>query len=465
MPRPVPVPPDSFTGSRGRRKPLESLLITGFVAAGVVTAGLMIADFVTGGPCGCALAQDQPSPAVRQTAVLVKEVRQQLKDTRAQLIETARRTQAQETVVEQAEQQVAGLKAYYRVRARELGGLRVKLSGLIGALQRLARSPPEAILMSPRPPLASARAMMLVQYLVPMIKRQTDQIDVELTKIEALNHQLRTEQARFQAAAAALETRRDQLDTLIERKNTLWLEVNGRTRPSTAQRGELIESVASLAALFTALREQGDARSDATERLSSLIKSAPSIQPNPNVGATQTATNSQPAVVPAQPSDQTSVALAPRHSPAPARTVPPSGSIRAHKGQLTFPAIGRLVGRFSETDALGLTAKGITLYTRPNAPVLASHDGKVIYAGPFRGYGRIIIIEHGFEFLTLLAGLGRIDVQPGQGVLAGEPVGTMNGAKLNGRESARRLYIELRQDGAPVDPLAWLSTQRNTAIQ
>ena len=160
-------------------------------------------------------------------------------------------------MVEQAEQQVAGLESYYRVRTRELGGLRVKLSGLIGALQRLARSPPEAILMSPRPPLASARAMMLVQYLVPMIKRQTDQIDVELTKIEVLNHQIRTEQARFQTASAALETRRDQLDALIERKNTLWLEVDGRTRPSTAQRSELVKSVASLTALFYRVTRTG----------------------------------------------------------------------------------------------------------------------------------------------------------------------------------------------------------------
>ena len=437
----------------------------GFVAAAVVTVGLVIAAFVTGGPCGSALAQAQPSPTARQTAVLAKEVRQQLKDIRAQLIETARRTQAQETVVNQAERQLAALEAHHTVRARELGGLRAELSGLIGALQRLARRPPEAILTSPRPPLASARAMMLIQYLVPVIKGQTDQIDVELTKIETLNHQIRTEQARFQAASAALETRRDQLDTLIERKNTLWLEVNGGTRPSAVQREELVDSVASLAALFAALREQGDARSDASERLSSLIKSAPRIQPNPSISAAQTATNALPAVAPARPSDQTSVALAPRQSPAPAQIVPPSGSIHARKGRLTFPVIGRLAGRFGETDALGLTAKGITLYTRPNAPVLASHDGKVIYAGPFRGYGRIIIIEHGFGFLTLLAGLGRIDVQPGQGVLAGEPVGTMNGAKINGRESARRLYIELRQDGAPVDPLAWLSTQRDTAIQ
>jgi septal ring factor EnvC (AmiA/AmiB activator) len=396
---------------------------------------------------------------------LTKEVRQQLKDIRAQLIETARRTQAHETMVEQAEQQLAGLEAHHTVRARELGDLRVKLSGLIGALQRLARRSPEEILTSPHPPLASARAMMLIQYLVPVIKDQTDQFDVELTRIEALNHQIRTEQARFQAASAALETRRDQLDILIERKNTLWLKVNERSRPPAAQRYELAESVASLTALFAALREQGDARSDATERLSSLIKNALSIQPDPNVGAKQTATNGQPAVAVAQPSDQTSVALELGHSPAPARIVPPSGSIRARKGQLTFPAIGRLAGRFGETDALGLIAKGITLYTRLNAPVLASHDGKVIYAGSFRGYGRIIIIEHGFGFLTLLAGLGRIDVQPGQGVLAGEPVGTMNGAKINGRENAQRLYIELRKDGAPVDPLAWLSTQRNTAIQ
>jgi septal ring factor EnvC (AmiA/AmiB activator) len=452
--------PDNLTGARGRRKPLGSLLIAGFVAVGVV-----IAEFVTGAPCGSALAQDQLSPDARQTAVLAMEVRQKLKDIRAQLIETARLTQAQETVVEQAEQQLVKLEAHHTVRARELGALRVKLSGLIGALQRLARRPPEAILTSPRPPLASARAMMLIQHLVPMIKSQTDKVHVELAKIEALSHRIHTEKARFQGATAALETRREQLDTLIERKNTLWLEVNGRLRPSATQRDELVESVASLAQLFAALREQGGARADATKRLSSLIKNALSIQSDPNVGAAQTASSSQLTVTPARPSDQPSAAVELVHSPAPARIVSPSGSIRAHKGHLTFPAIGRLAGRFGETDALGLTARGITLFTRPNAPVLASHDGKVIYAGPFRGYGSIIIIEHGLGFLTLLAGLGRIEVQPGQGVLEGEPVGRMNGGKVNGQESARHLYIELRQDGAPVDPLAWLSTQRNTAIQ
>jgi septal ring factor EnvC (AmiA/AmiB activator) len=114
---------------------------------------------------------------------------------------------------------------------------------------------------------------------------------------------------------------------------------------------------------------------------------------------------------------------------------------------------------------VGLAAKGITVQTRPNAPVVAAHDGKVIYAGPFRGYGRIIIIEHGQGFLTLLAGLGRVDVQTGQGLLAGEPVGTMKNAETIGDVKSRHLYIELRQDGAPVDPLAWLSTQRDTAIQ
>jgi septal ring factor EnvC (AmiA/AmiB activator) len=452
--------PDSLTGGRGQRKPLGSLLIAGFVAAGMV-----IAEFVTGAPCGSAQAQNQLSSDARQPAVLAMEVRQELKDIRAQLIETARRTQAQETVVEQAEQQLAGLEAHHTVRARALSGLRGKLSGLIGALQRLARRPPEAILTSPRPPLASARAMMLIQHLVPMIKGQTDKVHVELTQIEALNHQIRTEKARFHAASAALETRWEQLDTLIERKNTLWLEVNGRLRPSAAQLEELVESVASLAALFTALREQDGARADATERLSSLIKNAPRIQSDPSVGVAQTANKAQPAVTPTRPSDQPGAALALVHSPAPARIVPSSGSIRAHKGHLTFPAIGRLAERFGETDALGLTARGITLFTRPNAPVLASHDGKVIYAGPFRGYGRIIIIEHGLGFLTLLAGLGRIEVQPGQGVLEGEPVGRMSGVKVNGQESAGQLYIELRQDGAPVDPLAWLSTQRNTAIQ
>ena len=75
-----------------------------------------------------------------------------------------------------------------------------------------------------------------------------------------------------------------------------------------------------------------------------------------------------------------------------------------------------------------------------------------MYAGSFLGYGQLLIIEHGEGYHLLLAGLSHIDCVVGQWVLAGEPVGVMGGTGKEGQQ----LYLELRQQGVPIDPLSWL---------
>ena len=449
------VPRDKAPRPDRRRAP--ACLAVPLIVVGLLTFGM--SDLA--GPTK-AQAQDQ----TKSRTALAVEIRDQLRRIRQQLIETARDAQSSETVVVASEARLAALKAHHATRAGDLSGLRGRLTNLTAAMQRLARRPPEAILTSPRPPLETARAMMLVQFMVPDIKREADEIRGELTRIEALNHQIQSEQERFREANIELEARRDQLDQLIERKNALWRDLNTQ-KPSVDQ---LEQSAVNLATLFAALKEQGDARESAAKRLAALMEAMPRGFPAPARLAPSTESAAPPRPNPrpnlnsrssARPSEQSTVTPdAPTVTP-----VPLAGSFATRKGSLTFPAVGHLVARYGETDALGLTAKGITVRTRPNAPVLAVHDGKVIYAGPFRGYGRIIIIEHGHGFLTLLAGLERIDVQAGQGVLAGEPVGTMKGPVGIDDARSRQLYIELRRDGAPVDPLAWLSTQRDTAIQ
>ena len=92
--------------------------------------------------------------------------------------------------------------------------------------------------------------------------------------------------------------------------------------------------------------------------------------------------------------------------------------------------------------------------TRPAARVVAPYDGQVVYAGQFRGYGQILIIEHGGRYHTLLAGLARIEAVVGQWFLAGEPVGVMGSPEDRNPE----LYLELRRIGQPINPLPWLAT-------
>ena len=443
---------DKPAGANGRPRALGSLL--------AVMLLLLSESLYGDGP-----GQLQAQTRTNQTVVLTGEIRDKLENIRQQLIISARTAQAHEAVVNQAEKRLAILKARHSDRAHYLSELRAKLGSLTAAMQRLARRPPEAILTSARPPLDTARAMMLVRYLVPNFKHEADLIQGELTKLDALNHQIWTEQDRFQAAIQALEKRRDQLNQLIERKNTLWVAMSRATQPSADDRNQLARSATTLGELFVALKKHGRSQATAAGRLQTLIETERPTAEQPGAQVRRPAKHAPHATIHTRPSEQTAVAPTTPTPSASIATVPQAGSFAANKGRITFPTIGRLVGRFGETDVVGLAAKGITVQTRPNAPVVASHDGKVIYAGPFRGYGRIIIIEHGQGFLTLLAGLGRVDVQTGQGLLAGEPVGTMKNAKTIGDVKSRHLYIELRQDGAPVDPLAWLSTQRDTAIQ
>ena len=114
-----------------------------------------------------------------------------------------------------------------------------------------------------------------------------------------------------------------------------------------------------------------------------------------------------------------------------------------------MPARGVITTRYGEQKVKGVSSKGLTVSTRAKAQVISPFDGAVVFAGPFRGYGDMIIVEHGDGYLSLLAGLGSIDVEPGQMLLAGEPVGQMP------EETNSELYIEIRKDNHPINPAAW----------
>ena len=116
------------------------------------------------------------------------------------------------------------------------------------------------------------------------------------------------------------------------------------------------------------------------------------------------------------------------------------------------PVSGQLVTSYGQATSNGVTSKGITYKTRANAQVIAPHDGTVVFSGPFKGYGNIIIVEHGEGYISLLAGLGNIDCELGQNILSGEPIGTMpmsNNAKL---------YVEIRKDRQPINPAPWFAS-------
>jgi septal ring factor EnvC (AmiA/AmiB activator) len=131
------------------------------------------------------------------------------------------------------------------------------------------------------------------------------------------------------------------------------------------------------------------------------------------------------------------------------------------KGLLPLPAQGRRVLTFGEKTQYGSQSKGLVVETRYGGQVVSPCDGWIVYAGEFRSYGQLLIINAGGGYHILLAGLSQIDVQLGQFVLTGEPVGVMSPAAKTssaGEQGAGPvLYIEFRKDQRPIDPDPWWS--------
>ena len=127
-------------------------------------------------------------------------------------------------------------------------------------------------------------------------------------------------------------------------------------------------------------------------------------------------------------------------------------------------------GEFGALDGLGGTEKGLSIASRASAQVTAPCDGWVVYAGPFRSYGQLLILNAGGGYHVLLAGMERISVDLGQFVLTGEPVAVMGGgpqsaAAIATGSSQPVLYIEFRKDGAPVDPSPWWAATNSEKVR
>lgn len=124
--------------------------------------------------------------------------------------------------------------------------------------------------------------------------------------------------------------------------------------------------------------------------------------------------------------------------------------------RLIFPVSGAVARRFGEPLAGGGRSNGMTLTAAKGARALSPAAGLVQYVGPVKGWDVIVILRLAGGYHLVLAGLDRTSVQVGQSVTEGQPVGWAN----DGRQSASELYLEVREQGSPVDPARWLVKSR-----
>ena len=356
------------------------------------------------------------------------------------LIDTAARARDLGSRIDRAGEKLEALRGQQAEVRESLKGRRAVLAEVIGALQRMGRNPPPALLVSPQDALSSIRSATLLGVVVPEIRAEADVLTTELNELLRIGKDIDFQRASLSQDLLNLAEEEERLNLLLAEKKGMTAAARQELAEQSARAADLAARETNLAKLIERLESQLKSARDATE----AARKAEADRKRREAAAVANAHEE----------------LARPDFSDPAR-IAPAMDFAAAQGLLPQPVDGVVVRPFGEADKLGGPAAGTSLATRVGARVTSPCDGWVVYAGPFRSYGQLLILNAGSGYHVVLAGMERIDVRLGQFVLAGEPVAVMGSrrsasAQAIGVESARPvLYVEFRKDGKSIDPSPW----------
>ncbi|WP_159079914.1 murein hydrolase activator EnvC [Methyloceanibacter sp. wino2] len=367
---------------------------------------------------------------------------------RTELIEAGKRVQASEATLSETESELAELTAQVNVMQTSIDERKAAIVTMLSAMQRIGRTPPPAIVTRRDDALKVVRGAMLLAEVYPELKYQADSLTDSLQDLSAVEERVRAERDTQRREADQLSAEQARLDELIATK---------QSREAQDQ-----EELASLTESAQTLASEVETLNDLVEELDKKIAKAEVAQYDAEVEAEKALRERLKQEVMATPANERVVELKPDSkkvafaNPARMKPVTPFGDA---KGSLRLPAQGERTSRFGDKDSAGVAFQGLSMQTREEARVTAPADGWVVYSGPFRSYGQLLIINAGGGYHILLAGMSRIDVSLGQFVLAGEPIAVMGKSPApgspGGQSSRPVLYVEFRKDGRPIDPGPW----------
>ncbi len=335
----------------------------------------------------------------------------------ASLIAGARDIQVAEGNVSRLETRITSLEAETDEKRTSLLANNDNIVELIAAVERLSKRPVVLALLKPGDALTTARTTSLMASLIPAIDAKAGKLRTDLTLLADIQTQLSDQRFKLKNGLEALTKNQQNLASLFDSRRAEAGQATERAKALAREMKTFSEEASSLRELIAKLEQQA-----AKQRSLAARRDTPDTieRPFSSLGK----------------------------------------ALSELKGQLPYPAIGVIMQRFGARDGAG-DAKGIRIRTRDSAQVISPYDGSVVFAGPFRNYGLLLIIDHGGGYHSLLAGFETLQSDVGQWVLMGEPIGTMPAAASQAGDG--ELYLELRRRGTAINPLPWLQKQTASA--
>ncbi len=317
------------------------------------------------------------------------------------LIASADAIQNQEQALTVLNADVAKLSAQETVLQSAQARQRADLYNLSGQLLPLARTPPAALIFAPTAPKEIIQTQLVLQQTGPALLARVKQAQSDLAVLNSIKNRKGEQMARAENAKADLLSSRQKMDQLLQKRQQAYAATKDDL---TAQETEL---------------KQLAAQANDLQDLIAVLQKA------------------EVARVAAEKARQ----LAKGNKAKPSKVLPAVAT-----GSFKLPAAGQVVRGFGSKDRDGKPIKGLAIQTTASSQVVAPASGDVMYAGPFRSYGQIVILGISQQQYIILGGLGGISVKAGEHVNAGEPLARMPS------DTAPELYIEIREGGEPINP-------------
>ncbi len=388
-------------------------------------------------------AMNASAESQRRLAAEIEAIRTDRAKLNATLIETASRVRDTEDRIRGLEQRLQTLTASEAAIRRSLESRREVIVEVFAALQRMGRRPPPAVLVRPEDMLEAVRASIMLGAVLPELRAEAEILASDLAELVRLKEAIATDRSTLNTDLTVLNGEQQRLTALMAARQSRMTEVERSIGVERDKAAELAREAGTLKELI--------------DRMEAEI-----------AGAQRAAEEARRAAEAQEREARERFAQAAFRDPA---RLAPKVPFSETRGLLPRPVSGEVVQAFGADDGYGGTTRGISITTRPKAAVVSPADGWVAFAGPFRSYGRLLIINAGGGYYILLAGMDQINVDVGQFVLAGEPVATMGDIplmSLTGSAIEKNnpvLYVEFRKDGGSIDPGPWWAKSQSEKVR
>lgn len=383
---------------------------------------------------------DEKTKALEAEIAKLDKSRQTLRD---EIVKSAAMRKDMEEKILVGEKRLEGMREREAGVRASLHDRRGLLAEVLAALQRMGRNPPPALLVTPDDALSSVRSAILLGAVVPGIRKETDGLIDDLSALMDIKSDIDREHTEL-TDAMQLRLEEEKRSELLIAENEALATTNNRTLAAERRRAEeLAARASSLGGLIGSLEQEIGSVRDAA----ALAKAQEEQRRNQSDAEREKAR-----------------ALA-RDSVPDKNRIAPAYEFQELQAKLDYPVAGDVLRRFGDADGTGHDSQGMTLATNAGALVTAPSDGWIVFAGTFRSYGRMIILNAGEGYHLVLSGMDKVNVREGQFVVAGEPLAVMGEKRvasvnaLTLETDKPTLYIEFRKNGKPVDSQPWWSAK------